>query len=193
MEATENEVILAFLQAEAQSPRFAAAVSRNYKGNLWDLVYRADLNDKKQNAERRRILGKTRGWGRGKLLFENLDTSKLRWERFDDLSFEEVEYWNYVNHPQPNALSENSRSVGIGASNVTRKFVPGWSDQILDIVKQLVRGVPMPPLIALEARNGGTYLLEGHTRATAYVLNHTEPITAYIGYWAPAKWCRQRI
>jgi hypothetical protein len=70
--ASEDEMVAAFLRAEADNMgRYQAAIQERLgsDGEPLDIVRRPDLTDPRQNAYRRRLLGETRGFGRGDGVF----------------------------------------------------------------------------------------------------------------------------
>jgi hypothetical protein len=58
---SEDEMVLAFLSAEVDSPRFGAD-ARSALGDL-ELVRDPDLSDTHANQRRRSALARYRGWG----------------------------------------------------------------------------------------------------------------------------------
>jgi hypothetical protein len=68
---TEDAMILAFLRAEVNSPRFGSVV-QHWLGLLRSdrgLIDNADLADAAQNAIRKELLGGVRGYGKDAYLF----------------------------------------------------------------------------------------------------------------------------
>src|SRR5207244_3011939 len=65
--ASEDEVIAAFLQAEIDSDRHAAKILKELQADGWpqSSVDSPNLGDPEENAYRRSLLGRLRGWGRG--------------------------------------------------------------------------------------------------------------------------------
>lgn len=68
-------------------------------------------------------------------------------------------------------LSGGSRVVHDGSENVDKAPTAEPNSRIIDVAKAMTRnGQVFEPLIATaESRDGGHILVEGHTRATAYV------------------------
>jgi carnitine 3-dehydrogenase / betainyl-CoA thioesterase len=73
--ATEDEMILGFLRAEIDSPRFGAHV-RHLLGDV-NLVLNADLDDAAQNDARRSALRAFRGFGKNRYLFQGFPSESL--------------------------------------------------------------------------------------------------------------------
>lgn len=191
MYAHENEVVLAFLQGEAKSPRFGS----RYKTATWDLIYNANIEDSSQNLKRNKILASCRGWGTKTKLFENLDINRFSWER-EQISIKDLGNARYLNHPQPKKLGgKTCAKVTEGAANIFSVYVPVWSETIFSIVLDVVRGIKQPPLVAIRDKKGeDLYLLEGNTRATAYVVAKiVEPIDIFIGTGNIKKWVKTVI
>jgi hypothetical protein len=187
--ASEDEVILAWLQAEVESPRF----QRNIIGNPPNrevlriarmLAHQPDLNNPHQNATRREILRQTRGFGAGTLLFTGL-ANDLTWRRFRATPAE-IDSFLYANHPTWTTLAP-SRRISEGAANVDSVPTLENVNEHIRAVAQRIHddpGLVLPQLIALRRADSDIVVMEGHTRATAYVIeaaNMTGEIDAFLG------------
>jgi hypothetical protein len=84
-EASEDEVILAFLQAEIDSERHAPKMLKALRadGRPRSLVDSAVLEDPGQNAYRRSLLGRVRGWARGEGMFQGFPARGWSGTSFD--------------------------------------------------------------------------------------------------------------
>lgn len=188
--ATEDQVILAWLQAQIESPDFQAFLIGNpaNPANLSAALKAArspDLRDPEQNALRRHIIASVYGFGQGTGSFEGL-ANDIAWRRVhvtaDDIS--EMLYAKRSGAWQ--MLSPATRKVAEGATNVGHIFT---GDSTNMVVLSLASGIchsdkKVPEIIALRRPDGRIVLLEGHARATAIVLEaHRFPngVTAYIG------------
>src|SRR5688500_18850247 len=79
---SEDEMVAVFLRGELLSNRFGetvrAALAQAGVGE--DIVMNADLDDARENALRREILGTARGFGRREGVFGGFP-DEVRWER----------------------------------------------------------------------------------------------------------------
>jgi hypothetical protein len=188
--ATEDQVILAWLQAEIESTDFQAFIIGNppNPANLSAALKAArspNLRDDQQNALRREIISSVYGFGKGAGTFEGLGND-IRWRRFR-LTPAEVGEMLYARHEGAwRLLSPVTRKVVEGASNVGHVFT---GDQTNMVVLSLASGLchsdkKVPEIIALRRPDGPLVILEGHARATALVLEaHRVPdgVHAYVG------------
>ena len=188
--ATEDQVILAWLQAEIESPEFQAYLVGNppNPANL-SLALKAarspDLHDQTQNDLRRQIITSTYGFGTGAGSFEGLGPD-LSWRRVH-LTTDEIARMLYMRRPGPwQLLSPVTRRVAEGATNVGHIFTgDGTNMVVLSLASGLCHSEKkVPEIIALRRPDGDLVILEGHARATAIVLEaHRFPkgVAAYVG------------
>jgi hypothetical protein len=188
--ATEDQVILAWLQAEIESPDFQAYVIGNppNPANLSVALKAArspDLRDQAQNDFRRQIITATYGFGTGSGSFQGL-RNDIKWRRVR-LTTDEVGELLYARQGSAwPVLSPATRKVAEGATNVGHVFT---GDQTNMVVLSLASGLchsdkKVPEIIALRGPDGKLVILEGHARATAIVLEaHRFPkgVDAYVG------------
>jgi len=188
--ATEDQVILAWLQAEIESPDFQAYLIGNppNPANL-SLALKAarspDLRDQTQNDLRRQIITSIYGFGHGTGTFEGL-APDLQWRRVN-LTADEVGEMLYARREGAwHLLSPATRKVAEGATNVGHIYT---GDPTNMIILSLASGIchsdkKILEIIALRHPNGHLVILEGHARATAIVLEaHRFPkgVHAYVG------------
>ena len=188
--ATEDQVILAWLQAEIESPDFQAYVVGNppNAANL-SLALKAarspDLRDQAQNDLRRQIITSAYGFGQGVGSFQGLGQD-LHWRRVR-LDTDEVGELFYARQGAAwPILSPVTRKVAEGATNVGHVFT---GDSTNMVVLSLATGLchsdkKVPEIIALRRPDGNLVILEGHARATAIVLEaHRFPngVDVYVG------------
>ncbi|MDP9223865.1 MAG: hypothetical protein M3P18_08415 [Actinomycetota bacterium] len=196
--SSEEEMVLAFLQAEVYSPRFRE-FARAALGDM-SLVYNPRLDDAVQNTRRRQALQDYRGFGRNEALFRGFPEHAATWERMS-LTREDLGGLRYANAPEWVLLSRGSRLVSDGAKHVGQGAVPssaeivaiatavGWpakeldtptwrnkvreaSDSIATVQRDLGTGRTYAPVIIFaESRDAQHIVAEGHTRATAYFLH----------------------
>ena len=161
--------MLAFLRAEIDSPRFAngylqqlawGGVSRT------ELIDLADLENEADNALRRDLLARFRGFGANMYLFAGFP---------DDVQWQ----WVRISQADQSILKYANCQPWIGYSGGTR-FVTGGADnlaamdaQTKSIIESIAEGVlhgkTFPPVITVKSLDGFLILVEGHCRATAYV------------------------
>lgn len=190
--ANELEMVLAFLRAELDSPRFGAA----YQGILdrsgvsrVALIDRPDLGSRRDNFHRSELLRAVRGYGSRTLLFAGFPTD-VAWRRVD-LEQADLDRLRYANFPTWNNLSGGSRRVLDGARNVASvQDAEGTAGHVQGIVAQLALGRRYPELIAVAGADDTLVLLEGHTRATAHALvGIGKPVPVLVGCSASmAEW-----
>ena len=188
--ATEDQVILAWLQAEIESPDFQAYIVGNppNPANLSAVLKAArspDLRDQAQNDLRRQVITSLYGFGQGKGSFEGLGDD-ISWRRLK-LTSAEVAEMLYARHEGAwQLLSPVTRKVAEGATNIGHVYT---GDATNMVVLSLASGLchsdkKVPEIIALKRPDGRLVILEGHARATAIVLEaHRFPhgVQAYVG------------
>ena len=169
--SNENEMVLAFLKAEIDSPRFREAYQNLIEQsglNKSELIDTASLSDPYQNAARRDLLGDARGYGNNVYLFAGFPKN-VTWRRVR-ITPDDYNSLMYVNDPSWVDLSGGSRKVVDGARNLgSIAGDDGLISSIQAVADFLKKGQHYPELIAVEAEKD-IVLVEGHIRATAYVL-----------------------
>lgn len=188
--ATEDQVILAWLQAEIESPDFQAYLIGNppnpaHLSAALKAARSPDLRDAGQNALRRQIITSVYGFGQGTGSFEGM-ADDITWRRYS-VTTDEVGQMLYAKRSGAwQLLSPATRKVAEGATNVGHVFT---GDSTNMVVLSLASGLchsdkKVPEIIALRRPDGQLVLLEGHARATAIVLEaHRFPdgVHAYVG------------
>jgi hypothetical protein len=188
--ATEDQVILAWLQAEIESPDFQAYLIGNppNPANLSAALKAArspDLKDPAQNHLRRQVITAVYGFGQGAGSFQGL-ANDIVWRRFR-LTTDEVGELLYARQGSAwPILAPATRKVAEGATNIGHVFT---GDQTNMVVLSLASGLchsdkKVPEIIVLRRPDGTFVILEGHARATAIVLEaHRFPngVQVYVG------------
>src|SRR5262245_2755847 len=178
-------MVLAFLRAEIDSPRFPTAQGLLLRDQLRGmgldsstLINTADLCDAAANAMRREIL---RQWTEPKKVFTGMPAD-VAWRRVR-LQPDEIGGLTYCNHRTWLALSGPSRLVADGAAKIDKVIAPdNVNEHVARVTDRVQRGERFPELILVQTRDARLIILEGHTRATAYVLAPVhEPIEALVG------------
>jgi hypothetical protein len=175
---TEDEMVLAWLRAEIDSPNWSSPVRQGLTAIRRDetLICKPDLLSKEQNTLRNLLLGYYRGYKRNLGLFRHFpEDVTWRLVELDRDDFIKLLYLN--NEPTSHYLSDTTRSAVAGARNSGNKsnaFING-------VVEAIKRGESnFPPIIAVE-KEEQLVLMEGHTRATAYIITNHEPVQAIVG------------
>jgi hypothetical protein len=173
--ARECEMVLAFLRAEVESPRYAKSIESIVEWSVQSaqLIYDANLENESENEVRRIVLAQYRGYGCNSALFSDFPTD-VSWRRVeleprehDRLLYAREEHWIAMSGKtrRPDRLIERMRRGELPAD-----FVNG----VTAIQEQLRRGRRYPELIVAEGSCGNFILIEGHTRATAYAASALE-------------------
>jgi hypothetical protein len=176
--ASENEVVLAFLRAEIDAPRYQEGYVRCLQGMglpREDLIDRADLGNTFDNHVRAICLASNRGYGLNAGLFQGYPND-IVWRRFE-VALTELGQFIYANFHVLREVSGASRFVSAGAQRVlagipslsaeAQKFVQG----VPIVVEKIRSGQQFPDLVAVrDSRSQGIVIMEGHTRATAHVI-----------------------
>ena len=169
--SNENEMVLDFLKAEMDSPRLGEAYQDLLQQSgldKSDLIDNASLSDPLQNAARRAVLGDARGYGNNVHLFAGFPQN-VAWRRVK-ITSGDYDTLLYTNYPAWIKLSGGSRKVVDGAKNIGSIAVDEEVISGIHAVAEAVKnGQRYPELIAVESAND-IILVEGHIRATAYVL-----------------------
>jgi hypothetical protein len=145
-----------------------------------DLINEADLSNVEHNYLRKMLLTGVRGYLTQTLLFNGFPLNNTVWIKAA-LEPKEIGKLLFANVPTWTQLSEGSRLVSDGAKNTD--IIPTGENtnaNIKAIANKLALGTRYPELILAEKDNE-LILIEGHTRATAYVYaNHKESVDVFI-------------
>jgi hypothetical protein len=189
--ATENQVILAWLQAEIESVAFQQYLAGEppnpvYLAQALRAARTPNLRDADQNELRRKIVVRTHGFGLGIKSFEGL-ANDIQWRRARVTSHEVGEMLYASGHPAWSALAPVTRKVAEGASNVGHVFSGDQTNMlVLALALRIADSHPapaLPEIICLRRADSQLVIMEGHTRATAIMLEaHRIPqVTVYVG------------
>jgi hypothetical protein len=189
--ATENQVILAWLQAEIESVTFQQYLAGEppnpvFLAQALRAARSPNLRDADQNELRRKIIVKTHGFGLGIKSFEGL-ANDIQWRRARVTSHEVGEMLYASGHPAWTALAPVTRKVAEGASNVGHVFSGDQTNMlVLALALRIADSNPppaLPEIICLRRPDSQLVIMEGHTRATAIMLEaHRIPqVTVYVG------------
>ncbi len=171
-DSTKEQAILEWLKAEMGSARFSDDLHIAIKKLGYDeeVVTQPDLNNKQENAMRWQILKSYRTW-------LDRDFGGYDWELVE-LHKDDVSNLNYIDYSYWNELSDNSRKVGRAAENIENGKivfdVP--NDRFYLVARDVESGVDFDPIIVVSKHNDNQgEILEGHLRATSYVLSRDTP------------------
>lgn len=191
--ATEDQVILAWLQAEIDSvgfQRYLAGEPANpiYLAQALKAARSPNLRDADQNELRRRIIVKTHGFGVGIKSFEGV-ANDVKWRRARLTSHEVGELFYASGHAAWTTLAPVTRKVAEGAANIGHVFTGDMTNMlVLALALRISESDPAPVLAELiclaRPDDGHLVIMEGHTRATAIALEgHRFPrgVNIFIG------------
>jgi hypothetical protein len=184
--ASEHEMVLAFLKAEIDASRYHDVIQSFLEclapsGLTRDeLIDRPNLSDEHQNQARLWILQEFRGYRKNQFLFSGFPLDAV-WRRVG-IEPHELHRLRYAKELHWLAFSDNTRKPSRMAENILTGKVPKEdADRVFAIQEALKKGKRFPELIAAEGQNDELILLEGHSRATAYVAcGFNENITMLI-------------
>src|SRR3982075_1826297 len=149
--ATEDQVILAWLQAEIDSVGFQQYLAGEpanpvYLAQALKAARSPNLRDADQNELRRRIVVRTHGFGVGIKSFEGL-ANDIHWRRMR-LTAHEVGEMLYANgHAAWTTLAPVTRKVAEGASNIGHVFTGDLTNMlVLALALRISDSHPMPKL-----------------------------------------------
>ncbi|HVZ58391.1 MAG TPA: hypothetical protein VG935_01400 [Patescibacteria group bacterium] len=170
---TEDQMVAVFLQSELDSTRFGENVSTILRdmGVTESLVTSPHFNDEKENELRKKILTKHRGYSTREDLFAHFPhtvdwyQTSLPKELLPNLRYIEFSYWTEI--------TGGSRRVkdAIDTIKAGRQVFNQSNEPFHNAAKAVKQGTLFPPLILVTKDSlADAVILEGHLRATAYVL-----------------------
>ena len=176
---SNDEMMLSFLRGEIDSPRWGPhyiSVLSRMRNDRLSLIDNADLNDADANRIRARVLGPVRGYGHNELLFRGFPTDTT-WRRvqLDPPDFHKLNYLNCSPFPE---LTDGTRAIEVGARNYHRDGELAL--RVDNVVQAIEKGASLEELILVEDADS-LVVLEGNTRATAYVKASTTSFSALVG------------
>ncbi len=169
-QSNENEMILAFLRAEVDSPRFGQNLVEPLTRAGYtrqEIIDNPDLLNNNHNFFRASLLD-FRGYNIRDFLFKGFPRD-VAWRRVE-LEPDEIKLLKYANYPTWIDLSGRTRLVIDGARNIdTIQVAEDANIHVKAVLAEIQNGRTYPELIAVE-RGSNLILVEGHVRATAYAL-----------------------
>jgi hypothetical protein len=178
--SSSQEAVLYWLMAELNSGRFSDDLHKalnKLKCNE-KIITNPDLDNNNDNLKRWQILKSYRSW-----LDINFDD--YLW-RLVELDQNDVSSLNYIDYSYWNELSDNTRMVGLAVKNIKNGKVvfDVPNDRFYSVAKDIKSGVDFLPIIVVSSdKNNQGEILEGHLRATGYVLSEKthKPLKAIWG------------
>ena len=165
--SSPQEAVLEWLKAELNSARFSSDLHIALQKLDCDekIITEARLDDSQENETRWQVLKTYRTW-------LDRDFTDYEWQLVE-LSCQEVAGLSYIDYSYWNELSDNTRKVGQAVKNVASEKmvfdVP--NDGFFSVAKGVEAGVSLPPIIVVSDQDEHQgEILEGHLRATGYVL-----------------------
>jgi hypothetical protein len=179
--AGDCDMVIAFLQAEISSSRYSKFLLGNLQYNRLSraLIDSPDLENESDNSIRRALLQIHRGYGANTHLFIGFPADVV-W-RSVEIEPKDHHLLLFAKEDSWIEISEGTRSVKRAAGRIDRFERPDTADRVRAIQRDITNGKSMAPLILVEGENGTLILVEGHSRATAYVRPNWPHISALIG------------
>jgi hypothetical protein len=165
--ASEDEVVLAFLRAEVESPKWGQEYLRALRGLHLDrasLIDAADLADTRAGTARKVLLGAVRGYGRDVALFTGFPPNTT-WRRVQVEPSDFRRLRCISRDDRWSELTNSTRLIRDAASNLNT--YPELAVRVRAAIERIEQGLPIAELIMVENDTGELVLVEGHTRATA--------------------------
>jgi len=179
--ASENDVVLAFLQAEINSPKWGPHYQEAMRTRglaRASLIDAADLSEAQANRHRIGLLGDVRGFGRDAGLFQGFPRDvEWRLAVIEPPDFLRLKYIS--NDAGWLELSGGTRLVQGGARNLESNG--RIATDVRRTRHEIEQGRCTAALILVEAGGDDMVIVEGHTRATAYAVLADRPFNAFIG------------
>ena len=197
-DASADEMVLEFLRAEVDSPRFGSSVADGLavQGTTRrELIDDGDPEDAGENVIRRAVLKSYRGYP-DRDFFKGFPSDAVWTSR--TISFEELKSAQYLRIIEWMQVSSYTRLVGMGAraianddiESIVARYGLEQSDRnrlqrlatnVRGVASEYQQGKRYPSLIAVQL-GPDTILMEGHTRATGFALSgNNEPVKMLLG------------
>ena len=173
--SSENEMISEFLKAEYASERFSQKVRTvlSEGGFSSEIILSPDLGNDLQNALRKNILKRFRGYGENREMFERFPAVTAYYsclfskEDLPDIRYIDYDYWN--------ELSNGTHSPLIAAETIrSGKQIFGIGNEgFLTAAAYVKEHGFFPKMFFLTSDLKRFVIVEGHLRMTAYALEST--------------------
>ena len=130
--------------------------------------------DATENIVRKQLLGYYRGYPQQGLF--NGFPRDAAWRRVE-LEPPDFETMRYINDTHADRhwvnLTDGTRLVAVGARNFRERTATPATQHITAIAEAIRNRVRFPELIAAQHQDGSLILIEGHSRATAYLMEQS--------------------
>jgi len=179
--ASEDDVVLAFLRAEIDSPKWGPDYLRVLPALDLDrasLIDDADLEDDLACDTRKVLLGAVRGYGRNEALFKNFPRDTT-WRRVEVAPSDFRRLRSISRDDRWSNLTGGTRLIEEAARNLND--FPEFAVEVRDVIQKIEQRFPVAELITVENDAGDLVLVEGHTRATAYAVLADRPFQSFVG------------
>ena len=182
-ESSEDEMISEYLRAEYLSERFSGQIKNAMSQLLISehMILEADIESADENAKRKKLLGKFRGYGLNREMFERFPVITA-WS-LCSFTGDDLGKIRYIDYSYWNELSDGTH-LPIVAAETIRKGVSIYgqdNDGFLRAAEYIRNGGTFPKMFFLTSDFENFVIVEGHLRMTAYALapeyfNHVEVI-----------------
>lgn len=172
--ASEDEVIVAFLEAELDNPRHAQRYSQARSDSGHENISAEELLAEGKSLQRKEGFIAARGWP-DSMLFEGFPKHPT-WSYFE-LEDNDLEKLVYIDYSYWNELSSNTRSPMVVAKNIKENIIVygQGNDQFEGIAEAVRAKKHFPPLVLGKISNSKFIIIEGHARATGFALAQKVP------------------
>lgn len=180
--ASEDDVVLAFLKAEIDSPKWGRKYSRALRDLNLDRVFLVDAanpTDARACEARRVLLGRVRGYGINRGLFTGFPRDTT-WRRVELAPSDFRRLRSISRDDRWSNLTRGTRLIEEAARNNLGTY-PELAERVNIARQRIEQGLPMAELIMVENDVGDLILVEGHTRATAYAMLADRSFQSFIG------------
>lgn len=182
---TEDHMVAAFVQAEIDSERFAKPYREGLKFlgvGRGGLVDTPDVTNAIANERRRLLLRGVRGYGVDQFLFRGWP-KEVAWWRVT-VPLDELKTFKYAHYQTWIDFTKGTRLIGDGAAHLDSVQAGENTNANIKAVAALARhGKQFPELIVIAQKKDGPFVvMEGHTRAIAYVVARVpDPVRCLLG------------
>ena len=165
-------MISEYLKAEYHSERFSETIKKVMKELLLDegVIVSADLNSTEENIARKKLLGKFRGYGLNRELFENFP-NEIQWSLCNFVS-DDLNNIRYIDYSYWNELSKGTHSPSMAAQTVLNgiEIYNQSNTGFIKAAEFIKSGGKFPRPILLTSDLEHFVIVEGHFRITAFAL-----------------------
>lgn len=179
-DSSPQETVLAWLQAELASERFKNDLLQSLLKfeTTESIITKANLDDTIENSLRYKVLKDYRDW------FDD-NVNEYRWSLVE-LDADDVGKLEYIDYSYWNELSDKTRKVEIAAKNIQNGKVVFQvpNDRFWSVAKAIETGEEFSPIVILkDSPDSSSRIVEGHLRATSYLLAKVapKPLLATLG------------